>query len=352
MARSIRLEYAGAFYHVMARGNRKNEIFVDDDDRRFFLKCLSEVCEKTGWKVHAWVLMPNHYHLFIETPEANLVEGMKWLQNTVTRRFNVRHREWGRLFGDRYKAVVVEGESRNYYETLWDYIHLNPCRAGLVDVTKGQSVLDYRWSSLAGGYTRLPHQRAKWLAAEKGLSILGVEDTVEGRRCLVERLDLRALQEREQSGWVALDAAADQRGSHLRRGWYWGSLLFAEKIMKLGETALGKNRKARGYESSLEKLAHGEQAAMKLLSEGLEAAGVETGDLLALAYTDPVKALLADLLWKKTTVSQGWIAEHLKMKNAANVSRAINRISRQDLKMRVSDTLNAFVEAHMGEIEH
>jgi REP element-mobilizing transposase RayT len=65
MARSIRLEYAGAFYHVMARGNRKNEIFVDDDDRRFFLKCLSEVCEKTGWKVHAWVLMPNHYHLFI-----------------------------------------------------------------------------------------------------------------------------------------------------------------------------------------------------------------------------------------------------------------------------------------------
>jgi hypothetical protein len=89
-----------------------------------------------------------------------------------------------------------------------------------------------------------------------------------------------------------------------------------------------------------------------LLSEGLEAAGVETGDLLALAYTDPVKALLADLLWKKTTVSQGWIAEHLKMKNAANVSRAINRISRQDLKMRVSDTLNAFVEAHMGEIEH
>ena len=73
--------------------------------------------------------MGNYYHLFIQTPEANLVEGMKWFQNTVTRRFNVRHREWGRLFGDRYKAVVVDGGSPYYYETLWDYIHLNPSRA-------------------------------------------------------------------------------------------------------------------------------------------------------------------------------------------------------------------------------
>ncbi len=77
MARSIRLEYAGASYHVMARGNRRGPIFLDDDDRRFFLACLSEVCERTGWCVHGWVLMGNHYHLFIETPEANLVEGMK-----------------------------------------------------------------------------------------------------------------------------------------------------------------------------------------------------------------------------------------------------------------------------------
>jgi transposase len=93
---------------------------------------------------------------------------MKWLQNTVTRRFNVRHRQWGRLFGDRYKAVVVDGESAHYYETLWDYIHLNPCRAGLVDVTQGQSVLDYPWSSFAGGYALMPHQRAKWLAVVPG----------------------------------------------------------------------------------------------------------------------------------------------------------------------------------------
>jgi len=95
MARRARIEYGGAFYHVMARGNRREAIFLDDDDMRFFLQALSEACEKTAWRVHAWVLMGNHYHLFIETPEANLVEGMKWLQNTVTRRFNIRHRQMG-----------------------------------------------------------------------------------------------------------------------------------------------------------------------------------------------------------------------------------------------------------------
>ena len=101
MARSVRIEYPGAFYHVMARGNRREEIFVDDDDRRFFLKAVSEACGMTGWHVHAWVLMTNHYHLFIETPEANLVSGMKWLQNAYTRRFNTRHRAWGRTDGHR-----------------------------------------------------------------------------------------------------------------------------------------------------------------------------------------------------------------------------------------------------------
>jgi len=79
MARSVRFEFAGAYYHVMARGNQRKAIFRDDDDRKFFLACLSECCEKTGWRVHAWVLMGNHYHLFIETPEPNLVSGMKWL---------------------------------------------------------------------------------------------------------------------------------------------------------------------------------------------------------------------------------------------------------------------------------
>ena len=159
MARSLRIEYPGAFYHVMARGNRRGKIFVDDDDRRFFLKAVSEACGMTGWRVHGWVMMSNHYHFFIETPEANLVAGMKWLQNAYTRRFNTRHREWGRLFGDRYKSVIVEGKDPWYYTTLLDYIHLNPVRAGLVKVSEGQSVLDYPWCSVASGYALRRYQQ-------------------------------------------------------------------------------------------------------------------------------------------------------------------------------------------------
>jgi REP element-mobilizing transposase RayT len=352
MARSIRLEFEGAFYHVMARGNQRAAIFLDDHDRRFFLQCLADVCEKTGWRVHAWVLMGNHYHLFIQTPEANLVEGMKWLQNTVTRRFNVRHREWGRLFGDRYKAVVVDGESPHYYETLWDYIHLNPCRAGLVDVTQGQSVLDYPWSSLAGGYALMPQQRTKWLAAEQGLLTMGVEDTAEGRKEMIARLDKRAAEERERSGFVVVDADADKRGSHLRRGWYWGKQAFAEKLIKLGEAAIGQERKARGYDASLERKAHGEQEALALLEEGLRVASLTQDELAGHRCTEPRKVLLAGLLWKKTTVSQTWIAEHLSMKNAANVSRVIHRMDLSRLEAKVSGELRRFIEEKMKENEH
>jgi REP element-mobilizing transposase RayT len=92
MARSLRIEFKGAFYHVMARGNQKKDIFFDDEDRWSFLQTLQEARDRTGWGVHAWVLMNNHYHLLLQTPHANLVEGMKWLQNAYTRRLNCQHR--------------------------------------------------------------------------------------------------------------------------------------------------------------------------------------------------------------------------------------------------------------------
>ena len=224
MPRSLRIEFPGAFYHVMARGNRRETIFHDDDDRRFFLATLSEACAMTGWRVHAWVLMGNHYHLFIQTPEANLVAGMSWLQNTVTRRYNVRHMAWGRLFGDRYKAVLVEGADFYHYRTLVDYIHLNPVRARLVVPKKGQSVLDYPWSSVAGGWALPPGKRPKWLAAEEGLMRFDLPDTVAGRRRMVERLDRRAVEEEIKTcGMPVVQEDVDVRCSHLRRGWYWGS---------------------------------------------------------------------------------------------------------------------------------
>src|SRR6266853_2790449 len=105
MARAIRLQYAGAVYHVMARGNQGDPIFRDVQDRRVWLETLREACQKTGWRIHAYVLMGNHYHLLLETPEANLVEGMKWLQGAYTQRHNTRHKVRGHLFQGRRKLL-------------------------------------------------------------------------------------------------------------------------------------------------------------------------------------------------------------------------------------------------------
>ena len=132
MPRKRRVEYAGAIYHVMSRGDRREDIFLDDVDRHDFIKTLAEACLKANWQVHAYCLMRNHYHLILETPDANLVAGMAWLQSTYTIRLNHRHKLFGHVFSGRYKAQMVEGSGNGYLRTACDYVHLNPARAGLV----------------------------------------------------------------------------------------------------------------------------------------------------------------------------------------------------------------------------
>jgi REP element-mobilizing transposase RayT len=107
MPRQPRVEFPGAIYHLMSRGDRREDIFLTDVDRHDFLKTLAEACEKTGWQVHAYCLMRNHFHLVAETPEPNLVEGMRWLLSTYTIRFNHRHKLFGHVFSRRYKALLV-----------------------------------------------------------------------------------------------------------------------------------------------------------------------------------------------------------------------------------------------------
>ena len=137
MGRHPRIEFDGAIYHVMSRGNRREPIFLDDDDNQMFLDALNEVCARTGWRMHAFVLMGNHYHLLIETPEGNLVDGMRWLQGTYTKRFNIRHNQWGHLFQGRYKSLLID-PGGDYFQTVSSYIHLNPAR-----------VKGYDWSLIA-----------------------------------------------------------------------------------------------------------------------------------------------------------------------------------------------------------
>lgn len=324
MARVIRVEYAGAFYHVMARGNRRELIFRDETDRRFFSAALGEACGRTGWRVHAWVLMSNHYHLMVETPEANLVAGMKWLQNTYTRRFNSRHRLWGRLFGDRYKAVLCEGKSDYYYGSLMDYIHLNPVRAGLVRIANGASVRDYPWSSVATGYALAPRHRTHWLAAEEGLAMAQCSDTAAGRRRFVEHLDKRASEEGARNAGV-IAPEEDRRRSHLRHGWYWGSQAFAERMLQHATKKAGWLGQNRTYRSAPLSRAHDEAEAERLLQEGLAAAELTEVEVAALPGSDVRKAGLANVLMERTVARQSWIAERLGMRSAANVSQQVRR---------------------------
>jgi REP element-mobilizing transposase RayT len=172
MARPLRIEYPGAVYHVMARGNQGRDIFRDDEDRLRWLKTLGESCQKTGWRVHAYVLMSNHYHLLVQTPEGNLVAGMKWLQAAYTQRYNSRHKVFGHLFQGRYKAIVVDGQDRMYLQVVSTYIHLNPARAGLIRIGE-QSLNTYRWSSYPA-YLKADGKATPWLQRDKVLGSLGL----------------------------------------------------------------------------------------------------------------------------------------------------------------------------------
>jgi putative transposase len=164
MGRKRRAEFPGAAYHLTARGNNRQDIFLDDHDRYTFLDMLAQAVDRYGLKVHAFCLMTNHYHLFLHTSAANLARAMHWLNNRYTKRFLFRHDRSGHLFQGRYKAVLIVNEA--HWITLAHYIHLNPVRAGIVT-----DPASYPWSSFLD-YTR-PEARHPWFDQEWVLARYG-----------------------------------------------------------------------------------------------------------------------------------------------------------------------------------
>lgn len=140
MARPLRIEYPGAVYHVTSRGNAGEAVFVDDKDRALFLDTLSVAISRFSWLCHAYCLMDNHYHLLVETPQANLSLGMRHLNGSYALGFNVKHKRFGHLFQARFKAILVEKEA--HLLELSRYVVLNPVRAKMVESPK-----DWIWSS-------------------------------------------------------------------------------------------------------------------------------------------------------------------------------------------------------------
>lgn len=164
MARPLRIQYPGAVYHVTSRGDRRENIYESDADRQVFLSTLWDVCERFNWICHAWCLMSNHYHLVIETPEANLSKGMRQLNGVYTQRFNRQHSKVGHLFQGRFKGILVQKDS--YLVELLRYVVLNPVRAKMV-----VDVSDWPWSSyhvMVGKSTSPRCMNRAWLLSNFG----------------------------------------------------------------------------------------------------------------------------------------------------------------------------------------
>jgi len=149
MSRPLRIEFPGALYHITSRGDRREDVFEDDEDRRAFLKTLAQVVEQFNWLCYAWCLMDNHYHLLVQTPDGNLSKGMRQLNGVYTQVSNRRHERAGHLFQGRFKAILVDSDA--YLLELARYVVLNPVRAGMV-----KRPGDWPWSSYRATVGREP----------------------------------------------------------------------------------------------------------------------------------------------------------------------------------------------------
>jgi REP element-mobilizing transposase RayT len=207
MSRAWRIEYPGALYHLLSRGNQGNDIFKDNRDRNIFLDTVGEMSERFDVDVFAYVLMSNHYHLLLRTRQANIKKAMHWFGTTYTQRYNTRHSRSGHLFQGRYKSILVQNNA--YLMQLSCYIHRNPLRAGVVN-----RLADHRWSSyLSYGYGR---KEPEWLSTDLILSQFKGPDK---RRSYREKVQKYAKEEKRLL-------------EDLRHGLFWGSQQFAEKIRK------------------------------------------------------------------------------------------------------------------------
>jgi len=309
MARRLRVEYSGAVYHLMNRGDRREPIFKDDPDRELFLQTFTEVCTKTGWKVHAYVLMPNHFHLVVETPGANLVSGMKWFLGTYTSRFNRRHQLFGHLFSGRYKSLSVDGSGNGYLKTVCDYVHLNPSRAKMVKAD--QALKTFPWSSWPE-YLKASSKRPKWLRVDRLLGEHGVpKDSPAGRKELERRME------------AARGSEDTNAYKSIRRGWCLGEKSFRSELLERMSERTGQNHGGDEVRETEEQRAEG------VVVRELARRRWDEGELSRRPKGDAAKARIARRLRQETTVTYEWIARRLKMGGVSTVKRSLRELDLQ-----------------------
>jgi len=307
MGRPLRIEYAGGCYHVINRGNYRRSLFEDKGAAEAFVRTLGEAATKYHWRIHAYVVMRNHFHLALELTEPNLSEGMKWLQGTWIRRYNGLRKLIGRPFQDRYKALVVEPGAT--LAKVCHYIHLNPVRAGAVRIGE---LVRYPWSSLIKFADK---QRPIWLESALVLrEPAALPDTKLGWRKYVSYLE-----------FLATDNEAKRELIHkkLSSGWCVGGILFKKDMQ----------RQARERGADLERFAGMEPEQVReeralIWEERLQRlaclAKINLTSLPA-AKSHPSKALLAAAMKGSSSVSNAWLAQRLAMGQPASASQFARR---------------------------
>ncbi len=305
MARKPRIQFEGAIYHVMNRGNYRRDVFETPGAAQAFEQCLLEATAQAGWRLHAYTLMRNHYHLAVETPRANLVEGMHWLQSTFAVRFNRFRAESGHLFQSRYQAILVEPGPRLAH--VVNYIHLNPVRAGIVTL---EQLKQFRWSSLR---RFLQGERPPALVCAEWLRELGgLTDTPEGWRSYQSYL-----------AWLAADDGEQKRQAFdtLTRGWAVGSDEFRAEVAQREVKALARHVMHGGDLSELR-----ENVWAAALAKLLAAARKTKADAAEDWGNAAWKVAIAGELRRTTTATNAWIARELHMGAANSVSQYLSDV--------------------------
>lgn len=326
MPRKPRIEYAGAIYHVMSRGDRQEAVYRDSSDCEAFLETLGQACERTGWIVHCFALMGNHYHCLVETPEPNLAVGMKWLQSTYTQRFNRRHREGGHLFQGRYKALPIDPDAGEYFKVVSNYIHLNPARAKRLRLKEGD-LLSYPWSS----YPSYVHTRKRlgWLRTARVLECFALSDDRSGRSQYRRKMQAYAA---EVAGYKK-PREFDPDWSKIRRGWFLGSKQFGETLLDKLEGVRSSTKKASLSGPEIRR--HDERRAAQMKVQGLKALGLSETDLAALPKGATEKKVLAWFIKRQTVVSNAWLSEQLLCGHPANVPGYVKAVrEKRDKQIR------------------
>jgi REP element-mobilizing transposase RayT len=303
MARKPRTEFPGAIYHVVNRGNYRKAVFQEPGSGEAFERALFEAAESSNWWLHAYTIMPNHYHAVIETPDDNLSAGMHWLQGTFASRFNRLHDERGHVFQGRFKSPLIEpGE---VLRRVVDYVHLNPVRAGIcpLERLRGYALSSYGKFWLEG--------RSERLVRSRFLDALGVPDSLDGMRAYEEWLAARkeADPEKEEQFRIALQKA-----------WVLGSKEFRESIQERFDQMepaedWGGAELNEFLEGQWERIVRGEMRERGLREE----------DRLSAPKLAGWKIEISRRLRKETRASNGWIARRLNMGHPSNVSKYLKR---------------------------